>query len=149
MTYEWGYTYSSPRAVSPVNEMRGVMDYAVTKMPPSKILLGFSNYGYNWSLPWRQGQPAQVISNAAAADLAASVFAQIKFDETAKAPYFNYTDPSGVKHEVWFEDARSVAARLALVREYGLAGISIWTINMKNRAGFAVIESTFETEKIV
>lgn len=149
MTYEWGYTYSSPRAVSPVNEMRGVMDYAVTKMPPSKILLGFSNYGYNWSLPWRQGQPAQVISNAAAVDLAASVFAQIKFDETAKAPYFNYTDPSGAKHEVWFEDARSVAARLSLVGEYGLAGISIWTINMRNRAGFAVIESTFETEKIV
>ena len=30
MTYEWGYTYSAPRAVSPVNEMRRVMDYAVT-----------------------------------------------------------------------------------------------------------------------
>ncbi len=149
MTYEWGYTYSSPRAVSPVNEMRRVIEYAVTKIPPSKILLGFSNYGYNWSLPWRQGQPASVISNAAAADLAASVFAQIKFDDTAKAPYFNYTDPSGVKHEVWFEDARSTAARLALVREYGLAGISIWTVNTQNRAGFAVIESTFETEKIV
>ncbi len=149
MTYEWGYTYSSPRAVSPVNEMRRVIEYAVTKMPPSKILLGFSSYGYNWSLPWRQGQPASVISNAAAADLAASVFAQIKFDDTAKASYFNYTDPSGVKHEVWFEDARSTAARLALVREYELAGISIWTVNMKNRAGFAVIESTLETEKIV
>ena len=149
MTYEWGYTYSPPRAVSPVNEMRRVIEYAVTKMTPSKILLGFSNYGYNWSLPWRQGQPAQVISNAAAADLAASVFAQIRFDDTAKAPYFNYTDPGGVRHEVWFEDARSVAARLSLVREFGLAGISIWTINMKNRAGFAVIEGSFAAEKIV
>lgn len=38
MTYEWGYTYSAPRAVSPVNEMRRVLSYAVTKMPPSKIL---------------------------------------------------------------------------------------------------------------
>ena len=149
MTYEWGYTYSPPRAVSPVNEMRRVLDYAVTRMPPSKILLGFSNYGYNWTMPWRQGQPAQVVSNTAAADLAASVFAQIKFDETAMAPHFSYADPAGVRHEVWFEDARSVAARLVLVREYGLAGISIWTLNMKNRPGFAVIESMFGTEKIV
>lgn len=149
MTYEWGYTYSAPRAISPVNEMRKVIDYAVTKMPPSKILLGFSNYGYDWKLPWKQGQAAHVISNAAAADLAASVYAQIKFDETAQAPFFNYTDPAGARHEVWFEDARSVRARLALVREYGLAGISIWTVNMRNRAGFAVLESEFSTEKIV
>ena len=129
MTYEWGYTYSAPRAVSPVNEMRRVLSYAVTKMPPSKILLGFSNYGYNWLLPWKQGQAAQVISNAAAA--------------------FNYTDPAGRRHEVWFEDARSVRARLALVREFGLAGISIWTVNMRNRAGLAVLESEFSSEKIV
>lgn len=87
MTYEWGYTYSSPRAVSPVNEIRKVLSYAVTKIPPSKILLGFSNYGYNWLLPWKQGQAAQVISNAAAASLAASVFAQIRFDEAAQAPF--------------------------------------------------------------
>ena len=90
-----------------------------------------------------------MISNAAAASLAASVFAQIKFDETAQAPFFNYTDPSGRQHEVWFEDARSVRARLALVREFGLAGISIWTVNMRNRAGLAVLESEFSSEKIV
>lgn len=49
-----------------------------------------------------------MISNAAAVNLAASVYAQIKLDETAQAPFFNYTDPAGVRHEVWFEDARSV-----------------------------------------
>ena len=36
---------------------------------------------------------------------------------------------------------RSTGARLALVREFGLAGISIWTVNMRNRAGLAVLES--------
>ena len=149
MTYEWGYTYSPPRAVSPVNEMRRVLDYAVTRIPPSKILLGFSNYGYNWRLPWRQGQPAQVISNAAATELAASVFAQIGFDEGAKAPHFTYTDPDGVRREVWFEDARSVAARLSLVREYALAGISIWTVNMKNPAGLAILDGEFSAEKLI
>ena len=149
MTYEWGYTYSAPQAVSPVNRIRSVLDYAVTKIPSGKILLGFSNYGYNWTLPWQQGKAAAVISNTAAANLAAANFAQIRFDEKAQAPFFNYTDPSGVRHEVWFEDARSVRARLALVSEYGLAGISYWTINYANRAGFAVLESMYGTQKII
>ena len=149
MTYERGYTYSAPQAVSPVNRIRSVLDYAVTKIPSGKILLGFSNYGYNWTLPWQQGKAAAVISNTAAANLAAANFAQIRFDEKAQAPFFNYTDPSGVRHEVWFEDARSVRARLALVSEYGLAGISYWTINYANRAGFAVLESMYGTQKII
>ena len=149
MTYEWGYTYSSPRAVSPVNLMRRVLDYAVTTMPAGKILLGFSNYGYNWTLPHKQGNAAAVISNAAATNLANSVFAEIKFDNTAQAPYFNYTAPDGVRHEVWFEDARSVKARLKLVSDYNLAGISYWTVNPLFRGGLEMLNQTYGTEKIV
>ena len=132
-----GYMLSSAIAPKTSDDQHGVLytahDYAA----------------HNWLLPWKQGQAAQVISNAAAASLAASVFAQIRFDEAAQAPFFNYTDPAGRRHEVWFEDARSVRARLALVREFGLAGISIWTVNMRNRAGLAVLESEFSSEKIV
>ncbi len=149
MTYDWGYAYSAPRAVSPVEQMRRVLDYAVTEIPPSKLLLGFSNYGYDWRLPWKQGQAARVISNAAAAELAASVSAQIKFDVDAQAPHFDYKDPTGARHEVWFEDARSVRARLALVREYGLAGISIWTVNGSASTLLAVLGGELWTEKIV
>ncbi len=149
MTYDWGYTYSAPRAVSPLGEMRRVLDCAVTRIPPSKLLLGFSNYGYDWRLPWKQGQAARVISNEEAVNLAAAVSARIGFDEAAAAPHFSYTDPGGTRHEVWFEDARSVRARLGLVREYGLAGISIWTLNMQSRALFAVLESEFSSQKIL
>lgn len=149
MTYEWGYSYSQPQAVSPVDRMRRVLDYAVTRIPPGKLWLGFSNYGYDWTLPWKQGQAARVISNAAAANLADSVYAQIQFDDTAQAPYFRYTDPAGARHEVWFEDARSVLARLSLVREYSLAGISYWTVNQLFRAGFEVLRSQYSIEKII
>ena len=149
MTYEWGYTYSSPRAVSPVDRIREVLDYAVTRIDPGKILMGFSNYGYNWRLPWKQGEAAQVISNAAAARLAASVFAEIHFDPNAEASYFNYTDPTGIRREVWFEDARSIAARLKLVSEYGLAGISYWTLDQLGVTGLYILNSMYNTEKIL
>ena len=149
MTYEWGYTYSAPQAVSPVNRIRRVLDYAVTQMPVGSILLGLSNYGYRWRLPWRQGDAAAVISNAAAQNLAVSVGAELRYDTTAQAPWFTYTDASGQRSAVWYEDVRSVQARLDLVREYGLAGVSWWTVNSLFRAGLRLQADNFSAMKIL
>ena len=33
MTYEWGYTYSEPQAVSPIGAVRQVVSYAVRVIP--------------------------------------------------------------------------------------------------------------------
>ena len=129
MTYEWGYTYGPPMAVSPVPGIRSVLDYAVTEMPTEKILLGMSNYGYDWPLPFVQGTTrARSISNEEAVRLALQYNVAIQFDEAAQAPFFHYTDNSGTVHEVWFEDARSVQARLALIAEYGLHGAGFWNL---------------------
>ncbi|NCB50538.1 MAG: LysM peptidoglycan-binding domain-containing protein [Clostridia bacterium] len=148
MTYEWGYLYGAPQAVSPVNKVRKVLEYAVEEMPPGKILMGFSNYGYDWTLPWRQGTAARVVANANAVTLAVTENTAIMFDETAQAPYFNYSDAEGRRHVVWFEDARSAKARLALVAEFGLRGISWWTINDLFRQGLFTQESMYETSKV-
>ncbi len=149
MTYEWGYTYGAPQAVSPVDRIRRVLDYAVTEIPPGKILLGFSNYAYDWTLPWKQGSAARILSNAAAQELAASRWAEIRYDRRAEAPWFQYTDAEGQRHVVWFEDARSVRARLRLVEEYDLAGISIWTADRLWRPITALTEGMFSVEKII
>ena len=148
-SYEWGYTYGASQAVSPVNRIRRVLDYALTEMPAGKILMGFSNYAYDWTLPWKQGTAARVLSNAGAQELAASRWAEIKYDQTAGAAWFNYTDTAGSRHVVWFEDARSVRARLELVSEYGLAGISIWTADRLWRPLYALLEDRFSAEKII
>ena len=147
--YEWGYTYGAPQAVSPVDRIRRVLDYAVTAMPAGKILMGFSNYAYDWTLPWKQGTAARVLSNAGAQELAASRWAEIRYDSTAEAPYFHYTDASNRRHVVWFEDARSIRARLRLVGEYGLGGISLWTADRLWRSIYALLESMYSVEKII
>ena len=108
MTYEWGYTYSPPMAVAPINEVRRVLDYAVTEIPREKIFMGIPNYGYNWTLPYVEGTAAQTISNVGAVNLAYNVGAYINFDPVAQAPFFNYYDENGRLHEVWFEDAQYI-----------------------------------------
>ncbi|MBE6611173.1 MAG: LysM peptidoglycan-binding domain-containing protein [Ruminococcaceae bacterium] len=128
MTYEWGYKYSEPRAVAPINLVRRVVDYAVSVIPREKLHLGVPNYGYDWQLPWREGVPAVTIGNVEAAAIAADRGAVIEYDALAETPYFRYIAEDGTSHEVWFEDARSIAAKLSLVREYSLGGIGVWQI---------------------
>jgi len=149
MTYEWGYTYGPPMAVAPIDRVRQVLDYAVTTMPAEKILLGIPNYGYDWTLPFRQGTAAKAITNTAAVTLAGTVGAMIRFSETARSPFFNYTDSQGNRHEVWFEDARSYRDKFRLVTEYGLGGVSFWNLNRPYRPAFLVLESLFDIEKVL
>ena len=148
MTYEWGYTYGPPMAVAPLPQVRRVLSYALERIPQQKILLGVPNYGYDWTLPFRQGRAARVLSNTGAVALAGREKVAIGYDTTAQSPYFRYRDDDGALHEVWFEDARSLRAKYALVEEYGLAGVSWWNLNRLFLTNFLVLESMFPVEKV-
>ena len=139
MTYEWGYTYGPPMAVAPIGAVRRVVEFALTRMEPGKILLGFPNYAYDWTLPFTAGATrAQSIGNEAAPLLAAQYGAEIQFDEQAQTPYFTYQDEAGQPHEVWFEDARSALAKFGLLTEYGLLGLGYWNFMRPFAAGFSL-----------
>lgn len=143
MTYEWGYTYGPPQAVSPITGVTNVLKYALTRIPPEKILLGISNYAYDWTLPYVQGKSrAVLIGNEEAVRIADEVGAEIIFDPVSKSPYFNYYK-DGNLHTVWFEDARSIFERLKLVEDYNLRGIGIWNLMRPFAALYNLIYSMF------
>lgn len=145
MTYEWGYTYGPPMAVAPINSVRRVVSYALSEIPPEKIWLGMPNYGYDWTLPYVSGQSrARSVSNLYAVRLALRYGVPIMFSDTAQSPYFNYVDESGARHEVWFEDARSVLAKLDLLTEFGLSGIGIWNIMNRFPALYTLINALYD-----
>ena len=148
MTYEWGFTYGPPMAVSPINKVRQVLDYAVTEIPPEKMNMGIPNYGYDWPLPFERGVTrARTLGNVEAVQLAIQYGAEILYDEIAQTPHFNYTS-EGIEHEVWFEDARSLQAKMDLVYEYNLRGISYWQIMQLLRMNWLLVENNFEVEKL-
>lgn len=151
MTYEWGYAFGEPQAVSPVDKVRRVIDYGVSEISPEKIFLGVPNYGYDWPLPYVAGETrARSLSNTDAVALAREKNAAILFDEVAKAPYFTYfvrENGRPVEHVVWFEDARSVAAMLSLVEEYGLRGFSVWNLMRYFPQLFLVLNNTFRIRR--
>jgi spore germination protein len=148
MTYEWGYSGGPAMPVSPINQVRKVIDYALTEMPASKIMMGQNLYGYDWTLPFVPGgQYAKAVSPQRAIEIAAENNVPIKYDTTAQAPNFDYTDSQGKQHKVWFEDARSIQAKFNLVKELGLRGVSYWKLGLSFPQNWLLIEDNFDVVK--
>lgn len=149
MTYEWGYLYGPPMAVSPYDQVRRVLDYAVSRIPREKLLMSLPGYGYDWTLPYMRGSRAVTLSITQAADLANRVDAQIQFDTDSATPFFEYYDANGRRHIVWFEDARSAREKLLLIHEYGLAGVSYWTINSFWPQNWATLDMLYNVKRVL
>lgn len=144
MTYEWGYKYGPPMAVAPLNKVRQVVEYALTEIPPEKILLGVPNYGYDWILPFVRGESQAVtIGHVEAVQIAINNGVPIQYDEMAQSPFFLY-EREGVMHEVWFEDVRSLKRKYDLIREFGLRGMGVWQIMRLFRAMWILYGDVFD-----
>lgn len=149
MTYEWGYSAGPPLPVSPINEVRRVVEYALTEIPADKILLGQNLYGYDWTLPFvAGGKQARALSPQQAITLARTENAAIHYDEEAQAPFFNYFDANGKEHIVWFEDARSIQAKFELIKEFNLLGISYWKLGLSFPQNWLLLTNNFTIRKI-
>ena len=147
MTYEWGYTAGPPMAVAPLDKVRQVVDYALTEIPAEKLFLGVPVYGYDWPLPFRDGVTrGESVSPQEALALARRHGAEIRYDETAQAPWFRYTAAGGREHEVWFEDARSSYAKFRLAAEKGLQGVGLWNLMRPAPQTYLALHGGFEIE---
>ena len=150
MTYEWGWSGGPPYAVAPIDLVEDVIRYAVSVIPPQKIMMGMPLYGYDWPLPYMPGGPwARRVSPQEAVRRAAQYGASIQYDTQTQSPFYNYYDRNGVEHVVWFEDARSVEAKFLLVNEYGLRGVSYWLLGLEFPQNWALLNDMFNIVKVI
>lgn len=149
MTYEWGYTYSAPQAVSPIGPVRQVVEYAVSEIPREKVFLGQNLYGYDWAAPFGEeaSPPARALSPQQAVNLAIEENVAIDYDPVAQAPHYTYYDARGIQHEVWFEDARSIQAKFNLLKEYNLRGIMYWKLGLSFPQNWLLLNDNFIIRK--
>lgn len=52
--------------------------------------------------------------------------------------------PGGTIHEVWFEDARSLSAKLRLIAEYGFLGAGFWNLMRPSPQTWQVASSLYD-----
>lgn len=121
MGYDYHWATSKPGPVAPIGWIRDVLDYAKSRIPADKVVLGVPLYGYDWadghgtSVTWLE-----------AYRLAISHGARVHYDQESQTPWFRYTDGKGREHEVWFENASSSKAKFEAARGAGIRGVYLW-----------------------
>ncbi len=116
---------------------------------PRTILLGLTNYGLDWKTPFSANSPAEMIPHIEAENQAIRIGAVPQYDAELESPHYTYTNETGSRHEVWYEDERSTRVKLELVGEYGLAGVSIWTIMSPFPAATQSIQEMYTVKKVL
>jgi spore germination protein YaaH len=109
-------------------------------VPPRKIVMGVPLFGYEW--PVTSDAPgADTRGDGVTIPLAPSPDVDpelprapaqaarygVRRDPASGAPYYTFQDQSGWR-QGWFEDAESLRAKYAFVREHGLGGVALFPL---------------------
>lgn len=132
MAYDYHWTTSPPGPIAPIDWVRAVLEYAKSQIPASKIVLGIPLYGYDWT-----GSGGAGVTWQRACQLAALHHSEIQFDDTSQSAWFDYTDASGSRHEVWFETAESSRAKFDAARDARIGGVFLWMFGAEDPGTWA------------
>lgn len=117
------YVTKEPGPRAGLSWLRRVLDKMQRYVPCWKIILALPGGG----IDWQEGGEAYTYTHLAYDEvrtLAYRLQAKVRWDETEKTPYYEYTK-NGFAHKVWFDNRDSFRAKLSLVSQYSLAGIAI------------------------
>lgn len=148
MAYDFHHAGSEPGPVAPLTDVQRTVEFAIRYVPGRKIIIGVPLYGYDWIIPHSSGRVAQGISNQNAIETAMRVQSSVQYSPEVESPFFRYVDEMGQTHEVWFEDIRSMGAKVLLIRQYGLQGIGAWQLTLGFAAGPWILTKFFTVEKV-
>ena len=93
MTYDYSWANGPPGSIAPQRWVDRVASYAVSQIPPSKVLLGLAFYGYDWNTT--VGGEARALLYPQAEALARQYGTEITTDQVTLSATFSYTEKAG------------------------------------------------------
>jgi len=135
MTYDEHWLVGPPGPIASYDWVEQVIDYAEKAIPPQKIMLGIGAYGYDWTTGVRRGQ---LVRQVDIPTLLKAHGGQLQWSDDARESYYTYT-AGGSRHQVWVEDDKATAERIALAQGRGLFGIAIWRLGHEDEGFWSVI----------
>jgi len=150
MAYPEHAGFSGPGPLAGVPWVTKIVDYAAARMPARRISLGVPLYGEQWTAlatgesatpaafaqdnagPSRQ--PWKARATAFDRDVAPRLLQTAPVWDSAAQAFVISDQVAGHAVTLWYEDARSLQAKLRLVRSAHLAGISGWRLGQEDPA---------------
>lgn len=145
------YLYDDGKSASPAAPLDRIETALAAEFVPKyakKLLLGIPTFGIDYTLA-AAGYRKRAV-NAEHICRALTAPPDVRFAETTQTPFAVYTedahhDPVG--HTLCYEDARSLAAKLAMVEKYGLCGISVCSLAYDTPVLWQLLNQTFKVAK--
>jgi spore germination protein YaaH len=143
MSYDQHTRRTPPGPVAGMPWVRSVTDYFLRYVPAEKLSLGIPLYGDYWSArpdpsPDRVRTAANSVSWFWGSGLVERNGATMKWDDVQQVPYASL-DVGGTFEWLFLENARSFAAKVALMRERKLRGFSAWVLGPEDPAIWAAL----------
>ena len=143
MTYDHHGATSPPGPVAGYAWMKGALDYAVRRVPRSKILLGIPFYGREW-VQTSKGTTSRTLAYKDVKPLVTNPGP--RWDPRWRTTWFEVQQGNG-KRTAWFDDSRSLREKLNLMRAYRLRGFAAWRLGVED-PGFWPMAERFEKEEL-
>lgn len=128
----WETSAAGPMAGLPWFET--IVDYARQLIPAQKLYVGIPLYGYDWT----KGANAVGLVHDEVRAIKGRNEAKVMWDEKEMSPYFYY-QAGEVKHEVWFENAASIQAKLDILKEKGVRHTAVWRLGGEDKKLWKVL----------
>lgn len=138
MGYGEHWDESGPGPIASASWLQRILDYSKSiDVPKEKIFLGIPLYGYDWNTT--NGGNATDLTYQDVEKLLAGFNINEEWDDKSQSSYFNYSDKNSHKHEVWFENARSVEVKINIAKSYGLLGITFWRLGEEDPRVWSIV----------
>ena len=124
MAYDQHWSTSKPGPVSSLNWCEKVTNYAVSKIPAEKIVMGIPFYGRAWI----DKNPARAYRLNNTKNIIEKLKPEIKYTED-KIPFFTYSTTVKVTH--YFDDKNTIADKLKLYKNSSINKVAFWRISQE------------------
>ncbi len=139
MAYGYRTDRGAPGPISPLPWVTAVSSFAATALPTDKVILGIGAWGYDWAIGTTQ--PASVLRYDETAAVMDANPGQHSYDGANASAEYAYRQ-RGQPHQIWFETAQSLAAKIAIATQSGFRGIALWRLGQEDRGLWTHFESS-------
>jgi peptidoglycan-N-acetylglucosamine deacetylase len=130
MVYDEHYQTSEPGPVASEDWFVDQLERVSKMLPPSKTVIGFGNYGYDWVIGSRKGG-AEVSYGDVIAAAEANRNGAVSWDSNAENPVLRYQS-GGERHEIWFLDAVTALNQIQDISDGMFRGVALWRLGAED-----------------
>ena len=141
MAYDQHWATSEPGPIAGQVWFETVLKKRMSELAPSKTIVCFGNYAYNWTKGTREAEDISFQDAVLTAQESLESPSDIKFESTDRNPHFKYTEDDGKDHEIWFLDAATGFNQIKAAESYKVAGLALWRLGSEDPSLWKVFGS--------